>query len=447
MVVTRDLARFIAKTSIERIPRDVVEHAKLCVLDWLGAALAGSLEPSTKIVVDLIRCFGGRPEATVIGSPIKTSCLFAALANGVMGHAIELDDIHAESVIHPAAPVVPAALACAERVDVGGGDLLLAVVLGYEVETRIGMAMMPSHYRYWHPTGTCGTFGAAAAAGRVLGLDEEGMADALGLAGTQASGLIEAFGTMGKPLNPGRAAMSGVLSAFLAKGGFDGPKRVLEGEGGFCGAVSEECDLTKITGGLGEGFEITRNIFKVHASCGHTHGAIDALLKIGRECGVKPGEVEEVVVGTYPIAIEVVGKNYNPKTSSEAKFSLPYCVAVALVFFRVGLAEFSPDRVGDPQILGLAKRVRVLETPEFRGVRLGGADVTVRLRDGSSHHCIVDVPRGYPENPLSRGELLDKFRGLATMVLSDRSVERIIQTVDCLEGVEKVSELTRMLST
>ncbi|MFQ6076591.1 MAG: MmgE/PrpD family protein, partial [Candidatus Bathyarchaeia archaeon] len=195
------------------------------------------------------------------------------------------------------------------------------------------------------------------------------------------------------------------------------------------------------------GFEITRTIFKIHASGGHTHGAIDALLKIRREHGIRSEDVEEVVVGTYPIAVEVGGGNYEPKTPSEAKFSLPYCLAVALADGRVGLAGFSPDRLGDPKILWLAKKVRVVEAPEFRDIRLGGAEVTVRLRDRSRHSYRVDVPRGYPENPLSKGELLDKFKGLASMVLSKRDAERIIRTVGRLDGVEKIGELTQMLST
>ncbi len=445
MTITQDLARFITRTDIESIQRDVINHAKMCVLDWLGAAVAGSLEPSTKTVMEMVREFGGRLEATIIGTKLKAPCPNAALANGVMGHAIELDDIHEESVIHPAAPVVPAALACAERKDASGSDLLAAVILGYEVETRIGMAVMPSHYRYWHTTGTCGTFGAAAAAGKILALDMEEMTNALGIAGTQASGLIEVFGTMSKPFNAGRAAMGGVLAALLAERGMTGPETILEGEKGFCRAVSEEPNFEIITERLGERFEITRNIFKLHASCGHTHGAVDAILAIRQRHEFRLEDVEEIRVGTYPIAFEVVGKNYEPKTSSEAKFSLPYCVAVALVEGRVGITEFSPTKLRDPKVFGLAEKVKVDVSPEFRDVRLGGADVTVHLRTGEEYSLRANTPRGYAENPLSKRELVDKFRSSASTLLPEESVDRILEIVDRLDKIENINTLIQLL--
>ena len=207
---TSELAQFLVRTKFEDISGNVRQHAKLCILDWLGASLAGSVETPGKIVRSVIRELGGKKEATIIGAHGKSTCLNAALANGISGHTIELDDVNEVAIIHPAAAVVPAALAVAERCGSNGRDMIAAVVLGYETEVRLGIAMNPSHYEYWHPTGTCGTFGATVAAGKLLGLGKEQMIRALGIAGTQAAGLIETFGTMSKPLNPGRAAQSGV---------------------------------------------------------------------------------------------------------------------------------------------------------------------------------------------------------------------------------------------
>lgn len=446
MKVTETLANFVADTDFEDIPSTAVEHAKLCILDWLGAALAGSIEEPAKIVFSIIKELGGREESTVVGTDIKTSCINAALANGVSGHAVELDDIHEEAIIHPAAPVLPAALAIAEREGASGSDLITAIVLGYEVEIRIGMALNPAHYKFWHTTGTCGTFGAAAAAGKILGLNGEEMVNAFGIAGTMAAGLIEVFGTMSKPLNPGRAAMDGVMAALLAKRGFTSSSAILEAEKGYCRATSEEVDYGKLTEGLGERFEIVNNIFKLHASCGHTHGAIDAMLHIVEKYKVKPSDVDEILVATYPIAVEVVGKNYEPRTASEAKFSLPYCVATALIHGRVGLKEFSEEKLKDQAVVELSKRVKVVVDPKLIDARLGCAKVALRTKSGEEYAYRVDVPRGYPKNPLTKLELEEKFKALASLVLPEERVREIVGLVTKLDEVNEIKSLTALIA-
>jgi len=443
--VTRKLAKFASRTRFSELPRDVVEHAKLCILDWLGAALAGSTSSVAKVITSFVKGFKGVGSATVIGTSLKAHPAMAALANGIMGHAVEMDDIHREAIIHPAAPVVPAALAVAEHEDAHGRNLIEAVVLGYEVEIRLGMAVNPSHYEYWHTTSTCGTFGAAVAAGKLLGLDEKEMACALGIAGTSAAGLIEVFGTMSKPYNAGRASMDGVLAAMLAKEGLTSSMTILESPKGFLRATSKRYYVNKIFDGLGVKFEVKNNIFKVHSSCGHTHGAIDAVLEIAKRYGVKPDEVSEILVGTYPIAAEVVGKNYEPKTPEEAKFSLPYCVAVALLHGRAGLEEFSYDKLADYRVRELMKKVKVYVDPGYSECVLGCAKVRIVTRDGRAYEHKVDVPKGYPENPLTREELLEKFKALASKAISMEKSRRIAEVVSNLEH-EHVRGLTSLLS-
>lgn len=445
MGVTEELANFTAKTTFNDLPKEAVEHVKVCIFDWLGVALAGSLEPASKIIVRIIGEMAGREEATVIGTRLRSPCAEAALANGVTGHTVELDDIHEEAIIHPAATVVPAALAVAERDDLRGRDLITAVALGYEVGIRIGRAMNPSHYRFWHPTGTCGTFGAAAAAGKLLGLDEGGVAHAFGIAGTGAAGLIEVFGTMSKPLNAGRAAMGGVMAALLAQEGFTSSTRILEAEGGYLRAAAAEFDVGKVTEKLGEEFELMNNIFKRHASCGHTHGAIDAVLEIVERYGVRWDDVDEIVVGTYPIAANTVGGNYEPETPAEAKFSLPYCVATALIHGKVGLEEFSDERLADPRMRGLAKRVHVLVDPDYADARLGPAEVKIRTGGGEEYRRRVDIPKGYPENPLTGSELEAKFRALSSLALSEERVAEVLRTVNALENVDRIRDLCALL--
>ena len=445
MTVTRQLANFVVDTNFKDIGIKVREHAKLCILDWFGAALAGSLEPNAKIITSIMREMGGKKQSTIIGTRNQTSSINAALANGIIGHTIELDDIHEEAIIHPAAPVIPAALAIGEYNNISGRDLITSIILGYEVEIRIGCAINPSHYRFWHTTGTCGTFGAAAAVGKILGLDCEKMIHALGIAGTQAAGLVEVFGTMSKSLNPGRAARDGVLSALLAQKGFTSSDLILEADKGYCRATAEEYDFDKITENLGNGFELTNNIFKLHASCGHTHGAIDAVLNLTKKNDVKLDGIDEIIVETYPSAVELVGKNFEPKTASEGKFSLPYCLATALIFRKVGIAEFTKERLKDSRILELSRRVKVTVNPEYVNARLGCAKVTLRTVDGEEFSNRVDVPKGYPKNPLTKVELENKFRNLASSVLPSGQIEKIILTLRNLDKLDNVKVLIALL--
>jgi 2-methylcitrate dehydratase PrpD len=445
MSVTGALADFITNTSYDDLPKEVVEHAKASILDWLGVALAGSLEPPASIINSIVDEIGGREQSTVIGTRTKTSCVNAALANGIFGHTVELDDIHEDAIIHPAASVLPAALAVAEYNDASGQDFIASIVVGYDVAIRIGMAINPSHYQFWHPTGTCGTFGATAAAGKILGLSSEEIVHALGIAGTQAAGLIEVFGTMSKPLNAGRAAANGVWAALLAQKGFTSSRTILEAEKGYCRATAKECDPKKIIEDLGKKFEIMNNIFKIHASCGHTHGAIDAILLLTERYDIKPEDIDRIVVGTYPIAVDVCGRNYEPKTASEAKFSLPYCLAAALIFGKVGLTEFSDENLSNNMIQKLSKKVTVNVDPECINARLGCARVALHTVDGKELSYRVDFPKGYPKNPLTKAELERKFVDLASLVLPEKSVRRLLEAVDNLESLEKIALLTDLL--
>ena len=445
MSVTKKLADFVVETTFDDLPDGVTEHVKVCILDWIGVALAGSIEPPSRIIASIIKEMAGRKEAAVIGMGFRTSCPNAALVNGVMGHSIELDDIHEEAIIHPAAPVMPAALAMAEREDVCGKKLITAVTLGYEVEIRIGRAVIPSHYEFWHPTGTCGSFGAAAAAGKLLGLDEKCMATAFGIAGTGAAGLVEVFGTMSKPFNAGRAAMSGVMAALLAQRGFTSSTRILEAERGYLQATAVTFDIESITKALGSDFEATKNIFKRHGSCGHTHGAIDAVLEIVERHEIKTDDISKILVGTYPIAVSTAGERYEPGTSDDAKFSLPYCVAAALIYGKVGLEEFSAEKLALPKILDLTERVEVFVDPEFADARLGPAKVRISTKRGGEYQSRVEKPKGYPENPLTKTELETKFKALSSRVFADERIKVLLKTVNNLERMDRVRDLAALV--
>lgn len=444
MTATRDLAKYIENMKSGDIPSKVIDHAKACCLDWIGCALAGSLESAGRIVKELVVDVGGADESTVVGTSVRTSSPNAALANGILGHCAELDDIHEESIIHPAASVVPAALAICEKEKLSGVDLLTSIVCGYEVEIRIAKSIMPSHYRYWHTTGTCGTFGATAAVGKLLSLEVDELVHAFGIAGTQAGGLVEVFGTMSKPLNAGKAAMNGVISALLAEKGFTSSDRILEAEKGYCKATSEKFDPDAILGKDGV-FEITRSVFKRYSCCGHIHGALDAVLAILDAESIQVEDIGKVKVGTYPIAIEIIGGGTRPSSASEARFNLPYCVALALLYGRVGPAEFAGRRFSDDTVFELSKKVRVEVDPELSDARLGAAIVEVELANGRKTRRRVDHPKGHPENPLSRTELEGKFRSLVSSILEEADATRLIEMTRDLENLSQLENLFALL--
>jgi len=435
-MITRQLAEFLAAPH-----RDFpIDDAKRSVLDWLGSALAGSREAPARMAQSVVARFGTSDEATVFGAG-RASAAGAALANGVASHILELDDVHKGATLHAGAPVIPAALAVAEREQVDGRRFLLAVALGYEAALRIGEAVNPSHYRYWHPTGTAATFGAAAAAGSLLGLDAARTVDALGSAGTQAAGLWEfnADGAMSKHLHPGKAAFNGVLAADLARAGFTGASRILEGERGFFRAMSSSFDAARVTDGLGERWKISENCYKMHSCCGHTHTAIDVTL--GLRC---PGEVRAIEIETYGPGYEIV-KEPNPRSPYQAKFSIAYCVAAAWCEGRVGLAQFSAERfhahgVNDAPIARLLERTRVTVVDDLTAKYPSAwpARVTVTLTSGEVLRGASDYPRGNPENAVSTSELEEKFAAL----VGDR---RGIELVGRLEEVRDMSEVFRDL--
>ena len=394
----------------------------------------------------LFRSLGASTDATVFAGP-RASAAGAALANGVASHILELDDVHKGSTLHAAAPVIPAALAMAEREHASGRDFLLAVALGYEAALRVGEAVNPSHYRFWHPTGTAATFGAAVAAGSLLKLSPIQMLHALGSAGTQASGLWEfnADGAMSKALHPGKAACNGILSADLARQGFTGASRILEGERGFFRATTSEYDATRITDALGTQWKIPENCYKLHSCCGHTHTAIDVSIAHRAECGWRGSEalgaLSQVEVETYAQGYEIV-KQHDPATPYQAKFSLAYCVAAALLEGAVGLEQFSPDRFGvdgvsQAAIAQLLSRIQIRMVPDIteRYPAEWGTRVTFVHSDGTRTLRAAAFPRGNPENPVSTDVLAEKLRALVAPRYDAATAHRAIAIVQALDDV------------
>jgi len=447
-LLTRKLAGVLSAVTYGDLPALVVAEAERSVLDWLGSVLAGSLEPPARFAQKVIARMGASRDATVFSAG-RSSAAGAALANGVASHILELDDIHKASTVHAAAAIIPAALAMAEREHADGRAFLRAVVLGYEAALRIGEAVNPSHYRFWHPTGTAATFGAAVAAGSILKLNARQMLDAFGSAGTQAAGLWEfnADGAMSKHLHPGKAAFNGIISADLAREGFTGATRILEGERGFFRAMSESHNPARITEGLGERWKILENCYKLHSCCGHIHTAIDAALDIRNQPCFAADRIARIDIETYGPGWEIV-KEQNPRTPYQAKFSLVYCVAAALLEGGIGLDQFSPDRFGEQgvQRTGIAAligrtRVTVADDLTANYPDAWPARLAVTLGDGTVLRHAADFPRGNPENPVPISVIEEK---LVSLVESRFNVETARRALDAARSVETCGDMAEV---
>lgn len=406
------------------------------LLDWLGSAIGGLATDTGKAFLDYSRALADG-QSLVLGLPQRRSTEVAALVNGALSHIVEMDDVERVSVIHPAAVVIPAALAVADEVGASAEQLLAAIAAGYEVAIRIGGAVGGQHYFHFHNTSTCGVFGAAVAAGWLYGLDQSQLVWALGSAGTQAAGLWE-FNTEGaqsKPLHTGRAAANGVLAALLARGGISGATRILEGERGFFAGLAPEGHLPRVVERLDGPLKIGEVSIKPHASCRHTHAPIDAALRL-RDQLIKDSsdqaltEVLSIKVAVYQAA-QVLCDKADPQTVADAKFSLQYCIAAALLRGQVGLEQFAAETLGAKDIRQLLAKVTVMvdDHHESRYPQCWSATVTVTSHHGKVYTVEVANPKGDPENPLTQAELEEKFRRLAEYGLAAESATAAAQQV------------------
>lgn len=442
MGTTQDLARFVVGASYHDMPQDLTWHAKRCVLDSLGVSIGALHHPSVAILREFVQVVGGAPQATVLGSGLKTSVTNAALVNGHLAHVLDYDDTYMppETILHGTAPVLPAALAIAEWKSIPGWRLLEAFILGFEVEARISLAMGRAHLEGgWHVTATVGTFGAAAAAGKLLGLDQISMTHALGIAGTLASGVTEMLGTMCKPLHPGKAAMHGVMAALLASKGFNSSSQVLEAPKGFGWVLAGDRNFAAVTDGLGERWELRRNGFKPYASGVVTHPIIDGVIQLRNRHGLQPDEVESIEAHTNPFVLVPTGK-IEPKSGLEGKFSIYHCVAIAIIDGMVSAGQFTDQKVNDPKTVELRRRVHIL--PD-ESIRMDEAQVVLHLKDGQRLDVYVEHSMGTEQNPMTDEGLREKFLHLASPFLGQARGKGVIDSVDGLEQLTDVGDLAR----
>lgn len=446
---TRELARFVAELRYEDLPETTVRMAKQCILDSIGNCIRGSQEKPGRIMQRIIQGQGGNPTASVLASPVfKTTAMNAALLNGCAMHSLDYDDLHNASIIHLGTVVVPAALAVAEETGTTGKDLILAVAAGYEVGARAGEAVNPESYFFWHTTATAGTFGAAAAAAKLIRLGPGQTLNCFGSAGTQAAGLWEFLkeGAMSKTLHAGKAAMNGIFAALLAREGFTAASRILEGEKGFCHAMTLTPHLEKLTEGLGSGkYKIDENSFKPYACCKHCHPAVNAALVICAESGLKAADIDHIVIRTNAVADNLVN-NPDPQNSYGSKFSIQYCTAAAIRFGKVGVDEFGPGQASDPMLRRLMANTEVAVDAELDADFRQNPDrwsvwLMVTDRTGRCHRQFIEYPKGDPQNPMTYAETEEKVRSLANPVLSKQVTANLLQTIAGLDSLQDVGKM------
>jgi 2-methylcitrate dehydratase PrpD len=438
--VTRTLARYVVESKPSDVPAPVRREAVRSLLNWVGCAVGGSRHETVDRAIAALAPFSGPAQASVLGRAERLDIMHAALMNGISSHVFDFDDTHLRTIIHPAGPVASAILALAERKPVGGAEFLHAFILGVEVECRIGNAVCPAHYDVgWHITGTAGVFGAAAAAGKILGLDEQRMVWALGIAGTQSAGFREMFGTMCKSFHPGRAAQNGLAAALLAERDFTSSNQVLEAPRGFAHVMSTRRDFSEITGGLGKSYEIAVNSYKPFA-CGIViHPTIDGCIQLRNEQGLKADDIARIVARVNPLVLELTGKK-TPQVGLEGKFSVYHSAAVAIIHGAAGEAEYSDAAVRDPQTIALRDKVEAVSDPSVRSEE---AFIAITLNNGTVLEKHVPKAIGSTARPMSDKDLKAKFRGLARGVLPDAAADRLIDLCWTVEALPDAAAIAK----
>jgi 2-methylcitrate dehydratase PrpD len=423
MEVTRTLAKFIVNHRYDDVPEKVRHEAARSFLNWVGCAVGASRHETVENALAALGEFSGPREATVLGRADKLDVMLAALMNGITSHTFDFDDTHLKIVIHPSGPVASAILALSEHKHWNGKDFLHAFILGVEAECRIGNSVYPQHYDAgWHITGTAGVFGAAAAAGRLLGLSEQQMTWALGIAATQSSGLREMFGTMCKPFHPGNAARNGLLAALLAQKNFTSSVQGIEAKRGFANVLSTAFKPGEITDKLGETWEVSLNTYKPFA-CGIViHPAIDGCVQLRNEHKLTGDEIEAIALKAHPLVLELTGKK-TPQVGLEGKFSVYHSSAVAVIYGAAGEAEYSDAVVRDPKVVAL--RDKVSATVD-KAMHEDQVHVSIKLKNGKTVEKYVEHAVGSLARPMSDADLEAKFKGLCKGILSDGETGKLI---------------------
>jgi len=437
---TRQLASYVTDTSFDAIPVAIRSEAKRAILNYLGCALGGSIEPALDTAIRVLDPFSGPRHASVLGRAETFDELNAALLNGIGSHVHEYDDTLPQNYIHPSVPVASALFAYASAHSVSGRDFVHAFVLGFEVESRIGDAVYPAHYEAgWHITSTTGVFGAAAAIGRLLGLSTDQMVWAFGLAATQAAGIREMFGSMAKSFQPGRAAQNGLTAARFAAADFTAGEQALEGPRGFAAVTAREFDLDRVTTGLGRDFALSGNAYKPYACGLVVHPTIDGCSRIRERDRPDPHQIESVQLRVAPLVLDLCNKR-DLKRALQSKYSIYHAAAIGLVRGKGGLQEFTEAAIADPVLSRMRDQVSVVADDKITEDQV---DILVRMTDGREHRLFVEQSLGNVHRPLSNAQLEDKFRDQAELALPGAQVDALITACWDIDALADAGDIAR----
>lgn len=422
--VTEILANFVINHPSKGWSDAVDEQAHRTLANWMGCAIGASGHETVEAALRAVMMLQPAAQASILGRSEKVDIANAALLNGISSHTFDYDDTHLKTIIHPAGPVASALLALSEHIGSSGREVMDALVLGMEVSCRVGNCMYPDHYdRGWHITGTTGMLGAAAACSRLLKLSVAQTQMALGIAASQPTGLREQFGTMTKPLHPGAAAKTGLMSALMAKQGFTASARALEAPRGLIQVISDKCDWSQITEGLGQHWEAALNTYKPFA-CGIViHPSIDGCVQLRNQHGLKPEQIDKVLLKVHSLVIELTGKR-TPQKGLEGKFSVYHSCAAGLIFGKAGEHEYSDAVVQDPTVIALRDKVEAIVDDQ---IDEAAADITVFTKDGRQHHILIEHAIGSLERPMSNEQLKAKFMDQASAVIGQDAAEQAWQ--------------------
>ena len=421
--VTRIVAQYAATAPVDQVPANVRKEATRTLLNWVGCAVGGSRQGAPQHAFAALKPFSGPEQASLFGRKERMDVLNAALINGISSHVLDYDDTHLKTIIHPAGPVASALTAFAQHQPVSGQEFMNALVLGCEIECRMGNSVYPEHYaKGWHITGTTGVFGAAAAIGRLLKLDEQHMTWAIGLAASQPVGLKVQFGSDTKSFHPGRAAQNGMTAALMAEQGFTAAENALEGFDGWGQAMSTRHDWAEVTEGLGTRYELALNTYKPFACGIVAHPAIDAAVQLRTENQFKPETIKSVELKVHALVLNLMGKT-DPQAGLEGKFSIYHATAIALVTGKGGEQAFTDAAVTDLIVVAVRKKVNVTIDPSIKPDQV---DMVITLTDGRTLHKFIEHAVGSQNHPMSDVQLEEKFSGLTDGIMSPEQTRQLV---------------------
>jgi 2-methylcitrate dehydratase PrpD len=439
--LTRKIARFIVNTETADIPQVAIEHAKVALMDWTAVSIAGKDDPLVAKLVNYADLLGGKEQATVIGYGIKKNVSEVALINGAASHALDFDDTLEIIFGHPTVTLYPALLALAEWKGMTGRDLLSAYLIGLKTSAVIGRCGCIGHYIHgWHSTSTIGHFASAAGCSKLLRLDEQQAVYALGIAGTQASGLKSAFGTMCKPFHAGKASQAGLMSALLAGDGFTSADNILEGTFGFLDVLNWKLD-DNAAEALNGTWEVSDLAQKYHASCHFTHSPIEGTLAIVEEEGLNIDDIKSIKLYVSALASGAAGKT-DPQTGLAGKFSISYCVANALLRGNTGIQAFTDEKVNDPQVKEFMKKIFLVKNENFK---LLEAAIELEIRNGKIYKKDNDVMKDIPNLEKKREKITAKFFDLSSLYLCKEEAQNLVETINSIDQIDNVQKFTKQL--